>query len=267
MSAAPRTTLASFAGFTAFARLLWFVVMVALAAALLLRPAQEFNGNSGLVPAEHHPPPGSHVRISLESEAAEEAWPQVVDLLGPALPGHWPLAPPPAETRAWLDAHLLYRLAPADHARLAQRLEPAALRAVVAGLRARMASPLFAVSEEDPRRDPLGLRSLSEVEPARLGLLAGDGPVATPSGDLVSADGRTLLLYLRTGLSPVRLHAWIRVQLAARFGVTSGVVNCTATPVQGAEVGSTSEFSPCQIVNNSNMKRRRTGLGSRRRFR
>ena len=175
------------------------------------------------MPAEHHPPAGSHVRVSLTSEAAEEAWPQVVDLLGPTLPGHWPLAPPPAETRAWLDAHLLYRLLPADHATLARRLEPAALRAVVAGLRARMASPLFAVGDEDPRRDPLGLRSLSEVEPARLGLLAGDGPVATPAGDLVSADGRTLLLYLRTGLSPVRLHAWIGVQLAARFGVTSGV--------------------------------------------
>ena len=251
LSAAPRTTPL----FTA-AGLLWFASMVALAVWLLMRTAGEFLGMAGLVPPEHHPPAGSHVRISLVSEVAEEAWPQVVDLLGPTLPGHWPLAPPPAETRAWLDAHLLYRLAPVDQAALARRLEPAALRAVVAGLHARMASPLFAVGDEDPRRDPLGLRSLSEVEPARLGLLAGDGPVATPAGDLVSADGRTLLLYLRTGLSATRLHAWIGVQLAARFGVTSGVevvvlpmaVDAASSALSASSTSSASSVSVADLL-------------------
>ncbi|HEY0136957.1 MAG TPA: hypothetical protein VGB85_22900, partial [Nannocystis sp.] len=110
MSAAPRTTLASFA---ALGPLLWFAGMIALAVVLVGGDYEAHGG--GLVPPEHHPPAGSHVRVSLTSEAAEEAWPQVVDLLGPTLPGHWPLAPPPAETRAWLDAHLLYRLQPGDH--------------------------------------------------------------------------------------------------------------------------------------------------------
>ncbi len=63
------------------------------------------------------------------------------------------------------------------------------------------------------------------------------------------------------GIAPVA------ISFAFPVGVTSGVVNCTATPVQGTEVGSTSEFSPCQVVNNRNIKRRRTGLGRRGRIR
>lgn len=63
------------------------------------------------------------------------------------------------------------------------------------------------------------------------------------------------------GMAPVA------ISFAFPTGVTSGVLNCTATPIQGAEVGSTSEFSPCQTVNNSNLKRRRTGLGRRGRVR
>jgi len=59
----------------------------------------------------------------------------------------------------------------------------------------------------------------------------------------------------------------VAISFAFPVGITSGVVNCTATPVQGTEVGSTSEFSPCQIVNNRNIKRRRTGLGRRGRIR
>ncbi len=252
LPAAPRTTLASLAPPTlaSLAPLLWFAVMLALAVALLLRPAG-LAGSPTFIPDEHIPPPGYHVRITLTDEgdgSAADAWTQVVDGLGPALPGHWPLAPPPAETRAWLDAHLLYRLAPADHAALARRLEPAALRGVVAGLRARMASPLFAVGDDDPRRDPLGLRSLSEVEPARLGLLADDGPIATATGDLLAANGTSLLLYLRTGLSPALVHAWVRMQLAARFGVSSGVTIVVLPMTADAAVASTSQRGVADLL-------------------
>ena len=67
------------------------------------------------------------------------------------------------------------------------------------------------------------------LEPDPLGLVDTDvrdaevGPVATASGDLMSADGRTLLVYLRTPMPPMRLHAWISAQLASRFGVGSGI--------------------------------------------
>lgn len=155
------------------------------------------------------------MRLTLRAADAEAAWSQLVDQLGPRLPGHRPLAAPPTEASAWLDANLLYLHGAPTAAALAQRLEPAALRATVAGLRARLASPLFAVGEADPRHDPLGLR------PGGAGREA--GPVVTASGDLLSADGRTLLLYLRTEMPAVRLHAWISAQLAARFGVDSGI--------------------------------------------
>lgn len=208
LPAAPRTTLPSFAS------LAWFVVMPGLAGLLWFGGVGE--GGPGLVPADHHSPMGTHVRLSLRGAEAADAWAQIGDQLGPRLPGHWPLAPPPTEASAWRGAHMLYLHGAASAATLAERLEPTALRDTVAGLRARLASPLFAVGEDDPRRDPLGLVD-TEVRDAEV------GPVATASGDLMSADGRTLLVYLRTPMPPMRLHAWISAQLASRFGVGSGI--------------------------------------------
>lgn len=206
--------------------LLWCAAMAGLATWLSGQPAGP-DGLEGLVPPEHRPPPASLVRLTLrgaDGDADDEQWPQIVDSLGPLLPGHTPLAPPPGEARGWLDAHVLARIAPRDHAALARRLEPAALRAAVAGVRARLASPLFGVGDEDPRRDPLGLRALSEAEPGHLGFLtATRGPTPAASGDLVSADGRSLLLYLRTDLPADDLHAWISAQLTARFKVGPGI--------------------------------------------
>lgn len=115
LSAAPRTTLAS------FAPLGWFVVMTALAGLLWLRGG--IAGGAGLVPADHRPPAGRHVRLSLRAAHAEVEWSQLVDQLGPRLPGHRPLAAPPTESRAWLDAHLLYLQGAPTAAALAQRLE------------------------------------------------------------------------------------------------------------------------------------------------
>jgi hypothetical protein len=216
LPAAPRTTL------RALAVLLGCAALAGLGGWLIDQPAI-IGGVEDLLPMEHRPPAGSHLRLSLRGPAAADSWPQIVDQLGPQLPGHFPLSPPPAEARGWLDAHILYRIAPSEHAALAARLEPAAMRAAVAGIRARLASPLFGVSDEQPRRDPLGLRALGAADPGYLGAGAASAPIPTASGDLLSADGRTLLLYLRTGLPPAHLHAWASAQLSARFGVDTGI--------------------------------------------
>lgn len=236
MPAAPRSTVLSLAALVGGAAL-------AGLGTWLVDDSAVRGGVEELLPTEHRSPPGSHVRLTLRDSAAADTWPQIVDLLGPSLPGHFPLAPPPAEARGWLDAHILYRIAPERHAALAARLEPAAMRAAVAGIRARLASPLFGVSDESPRRDPLGLRALAAAEPGFLG--AGAGPVPTAAGDLLSADGRTLLLYLRTGLSSVTLHAWVSAQLAARFNVDTGIeVNVLPITTNAAA----NERSPIRLV-------------------
>lgn len=222
LSAAARTKLASFAS------LAWFVVMAGLAALLWLRGVAD--GGPGLVPTDHRPPIGAHVRLTLQDAEAGAAWAQIVDQLGPRLPQHRPLAAPPTEASAWRGAHLLYLHGAPTTAALAQRLEPTALRDTVAGLRARLASPLFAVGEHDPRRDPLGLTG--DGAPA-------DASFVTASGDLLSADGRTLVVYLRTRLPPMRLHAWISAQLAARFGVGSGI-DVRVLPITANTRGGTS---------------------------
>ncbi len=206
LPAAPSTKLALFAS------LAWFVVVPSLTGLLW------FNGDGegrGLVPAEHHPPVGTHVRLNLQAEA-DRRWEQIVDQLGPLLPEHRPLATPPTEASAWQATNQLYLHGAASTATLAARLEPTVLRDTVASLRARLASPLFAVGEEDPRRDPLGLADAVESATSA-------HPSATASGDLLSADGRTLLVYLRTQMPPMRLHAWVSAQLAARFDMGSGI--------------------------------------------
>lgn len=219
---AVRTKLASFAS------LAWLVVMAGLAVLLWLGGVAD--GGPGLVPADHRPPIGAHVRLTLQDAEAGAAWAQIVDQLGPRLPQHRPLAAPPTEASAWRGAHLLYLHGAPTTAVLAQRLEPTALRDTVVGLRARLASPLFAVGEHDPRRDPLGLTGDG---------VHADAAFVTASGDLLSADGRTLVVYLRTRLPPMRLHAWISAQLAARFGVGSGI-DVRVLPITANTRGGTS---------------------------
>ncbi len=232
----PRITLVSLAALAA-------CIALAGTGTLLRDQTTDHGGLEELLPPEHRSAIGSHVRLVLNDSAAADTWPQIVDQLGPQLPGHFPLAPPPAEARGWIDAHILYRIAPAQHAALAARLEPATMRAASAGIHARLASPLFGVGDESPRRDPLGLRALATEEPGFL--RAGPGPIATASGDLLSADGRTLLLYLRTGWSATYLHAWVSAQLAARFAVDTGIeVSVLPITVNAAPT----ERSPLRLV-------------------
>ncbi len=120
-----------------------------------------------------------------------------------------PIAAPAQETSAWLNSHLLYMIPPAQHGELASLLEPANIDAAVAGIRARLSSPLFAAAGDAPRRDPLGLAAL--LGDSQLGLrgLPG-GAEATAAGDLRSADGQAMLLELRSEEDPVALLDAVR---------------------------------------------------------
>lgn len=120
-----------------------------------------------------------------------------------------PIAAPAQETSAWLNSHLLYMIPPAQHGEVASLLRPENIDAAVAGIRARLSSPLFAVAGDTPRRDPLGLSAL--LGDTQLGLrgLPG-GAEATAAGDLRSASGRALLLELRTDGDPVALLEAVR---------------------------------------------------------
>lgn len=126
-----------------------------------------------------------------------------------------PLAPPKAEINRWLDEHALYLLPLETHEHLAERLTDASMLAEVQGLRARLSSPLFVVSGEQPRRDPLGIRELTEAEAGRLGHVAelpgSDDPTVSPSGDLLAASGDRALIALRSDQSPDELLLALRM--------------------------------------------------------
>lgn len=111
-----------------------------------------------------------------------------------------PHAPPKTEITRWLDTHALYLLPIETHAELDERLGDAAMLAEVQGMESRMSSPLFSVSGEQPRRDPLGLAELSQREAGRLGHVATaigtGGPQVAANGDLTSADGGRRLIQL-----------------------------------------------------------------------
>jgi hypothetical protein len=155
-----------------------------------------------------------------------------------------PLAPPKAEINRWLDAHALYLLPIETHERLAERLSDASMLAEVQGLQARLSSPLFSVSGEQPRRDPLGIRELTKGEAGRLGHVAeipgSDDPQASPSGDLLAASGDRALVALRSNRSPAELLLALRTavqQLPVEVAlIDPGVIEAaTAEQLQGSQ--------------------------------
>lgn len=188
--------------------LLWFLTAALVA---VLRPTALAAGVRSLVPAEQHTSPGVLVVLHRRT-VDDDAWARIADTLGPQLPGHRPFAPPPAEARVWQGAHLLYWID--DQPALARQFEPAALRAAVAGVRARLASPLFGVGGEDVRRDPLGLADLS-------GMHAPPEITATASGDSMSADGNVLLIHLQTAMAPEAVATTVSAQLSAQLSSAS----------------------------------------------
>ncbi len=128
------------------------------------------------------------------------------------------LAPPRSEIARWLDSHALYLLPVSAHAALTVKLGDAAMLAEVQGLEARMSSPLFAATPEQPRRDPLNLRELTERESGSFGHvdapLDDSGARVTASGDLLGRGGQVLLIQLRSTRSPASLRESIADALA-----------------------------------------------------
>ncbi|MCA9662853.1 MAG: hypothetical protein KC486_31225, partial [Myxococcales bacterium] len=164
---------------------MWLIATIVLLAVALRRDAPLVDGAlDSLVPVDERDPSASiWLRLAADlpaigddPEAHEVDEEAESDPLGDAaakiharLGERWsPIAPPAQETTAWLDANLLYLIPPERHAELGRRLDPEAVNAAAAGIRARLSSPLFAAAGDEPRRDPLGLREL--LGDAALGL-------------------------------------------------------------------------------------------------
>lgn len=130
-----------------------------------------------------------------------------------------PIAPPRAELTGWLDAHALYLLPPQARAELESRLTDEAMTDQVERLRARLSSPLYGLTDEDPRRDPLRLRSLGTAaakEYAEIGRTTTQGAEATAAGDLLSRDGASVLMQLSTERDPDTLRSTMAAALGDR---------------------------------------------------
>lgn len=228
---------------------------------LIRAPSIWSGAREGLVPIEHRATRGQplallrvdHEALATTTEASEgaveldadtvlaEAGFAIEEALGAE---RVPLAPPKAEITRWLDAHALYLLPIETHEGLAERLSDARMLAEVQGLEARLSSPLFSVSGEQPRRDPLGIRELTDAEVGRLGHVAevpgSDDPRVGPSGDLIAASGDRALLALRSDRSPEQLLVDLRVatqELPVEVAVIDpGVIEATtAAQLGGSE--------------------------------
>lgn len=192
----------------------WLIAVVILLGRLVGGEGLQIAGDpDGLLPAEHRAPTGEPLLLltldddGLDADAGGtdallSAATSIAETLGDR---RVPLGPPAAELTAWLDAHLLYLLPVSAHEALAARLQSNATAEAVDALRARLSSPMFGVSGEQPRRDPLRLAALAEQHAGRLTHLGNveDMPAElTPAGDLLALDGRSLLIALRTEEQP-----------------------------------------------------------------
>lgn len=212
----------------------WLALALVLLARVLGDPGVEISGDPDvLVPMEHRAPAGEPLLLLTAEEDALSEDQGGADLLVSAAAAvaerlgdrRVPLGPPVAELTAWIDAHALYLLPVDAHAALAERLGDDAMAQAIDSLRARLSSPLYGVSGEDPRRDPLRLQELSREHAGRLTHLgnAEDMPAElTAAGDLLALDGRALLMQLRTREPPALLLDEVRKILPA--GVTAALV-------------------------------------------
>lgn len=201
------------------------MIVVVLLARVLGDPGVEISGDAeGLLPLEHRAPDGELlVLLTVETDALDEDQGGVDVLLAAATAvaerlgeRRVLLGPPAAELTAWIDAHALYLLPVEAHEALAERLSDAAMAQAVDALRARLSSPLYGLSGEDPRRDPLRLQELSQEHAGRLTHLgnASDMPAElTAAGDLMALDGRSLLMQVRSDDDPAALLDEIRQAL------------------------------------------------------
>jgi hypothetical protein len=161
----------------------------------------------GLIPQEHRAS-DTEVLVMLRRDpnarGADTA--TVDDLLATADRIHehlgpvWvPIAPPAVEVEGWLDTHALLFLPLSSHTELRNRLTDDSMSAAVAGLRARLSSPLFGLTGEEPRRDPLDLRELTATAAGQFGHVRAGTPAGasvTPNGDLLARSRDALLMQL-----------------------------------------------------------------------
>jgi hypothetical protein len=201
---------------------LWLALTLVLLARVLGDPGVEISGDPDvLVPLEHRAPEGEPLLLlTVEAEALPEDQGGADLLLGAAAvvaetlgERRVPLGPPVAELTAWIDAHSLYLLPVGAHEALAERLSDAAMAQAIDALKARLGSPLYGVSGEDPRRDPLRLQELSREHAGRLAHLgnADDMPAElTAAGDLLALDGHALLVQIHSDAAPEALLGEIR---------------------------------------------------------
>ena len=197
----------------------WVAITLVLLARVLGDPGVEISGDPhGLVPLEHRAPEHELLLLlTVDPDALPEeqggadvliaAATAVDERLGER---RVPLGPPAAELTGWIDAHALYLLPVSAHEALVERLSDAAMTRAVDALRARLSSPLYGLSGEEPRRDPLRLQELSREHAGRLTHLgnAEDMPAElTAAGDLVTLDGRALLMQVRSSAEPDALLA------------------------------------------------------------
>ena len=172
--------------------------------------------SDGLLPLAHRRDPHLHF-VLLRSDAvpAEQALLEAADAVAQRLPNERILLAPPArEIDAWMDASALFLLPAQADPRLADKLKPHAIAAAISVLRARLSSPLFGTTGEDPRRDPIGLRELVRGLSHSIGHVDPHdkmfAPRVTVAGDLVSFDGQAALLLLQSERSLDALETELR---------------------------------------------------------
>lgn len=221
-------SLSRWAGRRATWVLLAWIVALALAGWQLSRGAATSGGSLSLLPIAERPLADEHlVMLTLRQDAASpstspEPAEQDDDVLVAAaaavadrmIEERVPLVPPAGEAAAWFDAHAMWLVSDEALATIATRLTDAAMSDAIAGLRARMSSPLFGVAGDEPRRDPLGLFALLGAEGAAFASHEASGRASpTASGDLLAPDGAALLLLLRSTRTPDALLADVRAVL------------------------------------------------------
>lgn len=203
------------------ALVLWLVATI-VAVVLLAQRGVDLRGDlQGLLPPQHRERAGEAlvmVRVQPDAENPASALRAASLAIAQGLPEERvPLAPPVNAVTGWLDRNGLYLMPVDRHDALAERLSPDQVDAGVAALRARLSSPLFGVSGEQARRDPLRLRAIMMRESGMLGFVDDPEPGApqvTGAGDLISADGRTLLVLLETERPPEDVDASVMALLA-----------------------------------------------------
>lgn len=208
----------------------WALLTAAAAISWLTGRAPWSGELEGLVPHAHRTPGGRTLvllrveadAIAPESDTAELDPGTILAEAGFAIEEAFgeervPLAPPKTEITRWLDAHALYLLPIETHAALAERLTDAAMLAQVQSLAARLSSPLYSVSGDQARRDPLAISELTANEAGRLGHVAeipsADAPRVGANGDLISASGDRALIALSTARSPGEIEAELATAL------------------------------------------------------